>query len=248
MLRGLRNLIAFLTAIPVGMTEEYLVDAARYMSLFPLVGALIGLMAGALGWLIYSVFGHLIVGTLTLAFIILVTGAHHADGLLDFGDGLMCLGSPNRKIEAMRDPHIGTGGLTLGLTVFLTSIFSISQLSKDLIVQSLVTSEASAKLAMVFMAWIGREAHEGMSKHFIDAMHGEHRYTRLLIALLITCGIALPLLRMAGAAAVIASLLTSLAIVGISNRHFKGLTGNSFGAGNELARLSSLIAILVTSR
>jgi cobalamin synthase len=39
-----------------------------------------------------------------------------------------------------------------------------------------------------------------------------------------------------------------LILVGISNRHFKGVTGDIFGAGNELVRLTSLIAILIVLR
>jgi adenosylcobinamide-GDP ribazoletransferase len=52
----------------------------------------------------------------------------------------------------------------------------------------------------------------------------------------------------AGLIPIIASTITALIIVGISNRHFKGLTGDVFGAGNELARLSALLAIVGISR
>jgi adenosylcobinamide-GDP ribazoletransferase len=51
-----------------------------------------------------------------------------------------------------------------------------------------------------------------------------------------------------GFTAVIVGLVAALVIVGASKRHFKGVTGDVFGAGNELSRLSSLIAILVVIR
>jgi len=50
-------------------------------------------------------------------------------------------------------------------------------------------------------------------------------------------------LGIAGFMAIIACLITALIVIGISNRHFGMVTGDVFGAGNELARLSSLLTI-----
>jgi len=244
MLKELRNLLAFLTIIPVGMTEDYLIDSAKHMPLFPLVGAFIGFLAGVFAWLLHQALPRRIVGALTLGFIQMITGLHHVDGLLDFGDGLMVHGPPKKKIEAMHDRHVGAGGLTLGLITLLTSILCIAGLSVNMIIQSLVVSETSAKLSMVVGAWAGRSAHEGMNTYFISAMHDRHRNKRLLLALMISFSIALCLLWIEGTLAVASSIITSLAMVGISNRHFKGLTGDVFGAMNELARMASLLTIL----
>jgi cobalamin synthase len=46
-----RGLLAFLTAIPVKMDESFLDIAARYMFLFPVIGAVIGFLVGAYGFL-----------------------------------------------------------------------------------------------------------------------------------------------------------------------------------------------------
>jgi len=245
MLKEVKNLIAFLTGIPVGMDPDCLTDAATYMYLFPLIGALIGLLAGVFARLCLNILDASIVGILTLGLILLLTGLHHTDGLLDFGDGVMYQGSPEKKIEIMHDQQTGTGGLTLGLVTILTTAFCIAQLNKNFLVQSLIVSEVSAKLAMVIMAWVGRSAHKGMNTYFVDAMHGQYRNLRLVVALFIAFGIAVYLLRVVGFAAVIAGLVVALVLIGTSNRHFNGVTGDVFGAANELARLASLIAILV---
>jgi adenosylcobinamide-GDP ribazoletransferase len=248
MLKEIKNLMAFLTIIPVGMDQDCLTDAANYMYLFPFIGTFIGLLAGIFAWLLLNVLDASIVGMLTLGFILLITGLHHTDGLLDFGDGIMYQGPPEKKIEIMHDQQTGAGGLTLSLITILTTAFCITQLNRNLIIQSLMVCEASAKLAMVLMAWIGKSAHKGMNTHFVNAMHGQHRSIRLIIALFIAFGIALPLLSVVGFTAIIVGLVVALVIVGISSRHFRGVTGDVFGAGNELARLSSFIAILVVSR
>jgi len=245
MLKEIKNLIAFLTIIPVGMDQDCLADAANCMYLFPLVGAFIGLLGGIFAWLLLGILDASIVGVLTLGAILLITGLHHTDGLLDFGDGLMYQGPPDKKIEIMHDQQTGAGGLALGLLTILTTAFCIAQLSQNFIVQSLITSEASAKLAMVVMARVGKSAAKGMNTYFINAMHGRHQNIRLLAALLIASGIALPLLSVVGFTVVITGLVVALILTAISNRHFKGVTGDVFGATNELTRLASLIAILV---
>jgi len=248
MLKKLKNLIAFLTIIPVGMDPDCLTDAANHMYLFPLVGAFIGLLGGIFAWLLLNILDSLVVGILTLGFMLLLTGLHHTDGLLDFGDGIMYQGTPEKKIEIMHDQQTGTGGLTLGLITILTTAFCIPQLNQNLIIQSLIVSEVSAKLAMVIMAWVGRSAHKGMNTYFINAMHSQYRNLRLAVALFIAFVTAIYLLRVVGFTAVIAGLAVTLVLIGISNRHFKGVTGDVFGAGNEFARLASLIAILVVVR
>jgi adenosylcobinamide-GDP ribazoletransferase len=248
MFKQIKNLIAFLTIIPVGMDQECLTDAANYMFLFPLVGAFIGLLAGLFAWILLSILDALIVGVLTLGFILLITGLHHADGLLDFGDGLMYRGSPDEKIKIMHDQQTGVGGFGLGLVTFLTTAFCIAKLNRNFVIQSLVVCEASAKLAMILIAWLGESAHEGMNTYFVNAMHDRHRNIRLIAALSITFGVALPLMDMVGFIAVIASIVMALIVVEVSNRHFRGVTGDVFGAGNELARLSSLLAIVEAVR
>lgn len=247
LLREIKNLMAFLTIIPVGMDQNCLVDAAKNMHFFPLIGAFIGLLAGVFAWLLLNFLDALIVGILTLGLILLITGLHHADGLLDFGDGLMYQGSAEEKIKIMRDQQTGVGGFALGMITFLTTALCIAKLNQSIAVQGLVACEASAKLAMVIMARLGKSAQKGMNTLFIDAMHGKNRNIRLIAALLLTFSLASALMRLAGLAAASASIVTALIIVKISERHFNGVTGDVFGACNELARLSSLLAIVVGS-
>lgn len=244
MVKEIKNLLAFLTIIPVGMDPDCLTDAANYMYFFPAVGAFIGLLAGLFAWLLLHVISASIVGVLTLGFILLITGLHHTDGLLDFGDGVMYQGPPERKIQVMHDQQTGTGGLALCLVTVLTTAFCIAGLNMSILIQGLITSEISAKLAMVIGAWAGKSAHKGMNTYFVNAMRGRYRNLRLMTTLIISFGIAIPLLSIVGFIAVIAGLVTALIMLWVSNRHFGGITGDVMGAANELARMASLIMIL----
>jgi adenosylcobinamide-GDP ribazoletransferase len=244
MLKELKNLFAFLTIIPLRMDQDCLVDSARFMFLFPLVGTFIGLCAGVFGWVISQFLPGLLVGGLVLGALLLLTGLHHTDGLLDFGDGVMAQGTAERKIQVMHDMLTGAGGLTLGIMTFLITAFAIAEFSTNIIVPVVIVAEVAAKLSMVVGAWAGKAVHTGMSSPFLDAMHGPKGNARLIAGLVISFGIAVPLLWLQGVAALLVSIIASLAMVGIAHRHFNGVTGDVLGATNELSRMVSLIALV----
>jgi len=255
MLKELKNLLSFLTIIPFRMDENCLRDSARFMFLFPLVGTFIGLLSGVFGWLLLYFLPSLVVGALILGILLLLTGLHHTDGLLDFGDGVMAQGSAERKIEIMHDQLTGAGGLTLGIMTFLVTALCIAELnlpitvwSIPVILPSLIIAEMSAKLSMVVGAWAGKAVHQGMNSSFLAAMHGGKGNARLVAAMVISFGVAVPLLWLAGAVAVLVAIIAGLVMVGISHRHFKGVTGDVLGATNELSRMVCLIALLAVIR
>jgi len=165
-------------------------------------------------------------------------------------------GSAERKIEIMHDQLTGAGGLTLGIMTFLITALSIAELNTlsiaelntGIIIQSIIVVEVSAKLSMVVGAWAGKAVHKGMGSSFLEAMHGKKGTARLIAALVISFGIAVPLLWLEGAVTVMAAIIASLIMVGISHRHFKGVTGDVLGATNELTRMASLITLLAMIR
>jgi adenosylcobinamide-GDP ribazoletransferase len=263
MLKEIKNLLAFLTILPIRMDNDCLTDSAKYMFLFPLIGALVGLLAGLFGWVSSLFLPGLVVGALALAMLLLLTGLHHTDGLLDFGDAVMYHGTPERKIEIMHDQLTGAGGLTLGIMTILISALCIGQIRSNLLVPGLVAVEVSAKLSMVVGAWAGKAVHKGMSSSFLEAMHGRKGDFRLLAAIVISfaisilsliatflfsSGTSLPILFLTGFAVVIASITSGFIMVLISHRHFGGVTGDVLGATNEISRMVSLIVFLAMIR
>jgi adenosylcobinamide-GDP ribazoletransferase len=175
---------------------------------------------------------------------VLLNGAQHVDGLLDFGDGLMCHGSKSRKLRVMEDPQTGTGGLVLGVIVLMSTAFAIASFSRSIAIQSLVVSEAAAGFSMVLEASIGRPAQQGMGSIFLKAMRGKYRGVRLLVAVVLIVGIAFPILSLLGAGMVLAAVFVALIIVAISETAFGGITGDVMGATNELTRLVVLLVAL----
>ena len=108
------------------MDNNLLTDCARNMWAFPLVGAFLGLLAGLFGWMALQFLPLLVVGALVLAVLLLMTGLHHTDGLLDFGDGVMVHGTAERKIEVMHDQLTGAGAIGLSLMTYVITAFAFA--------------------------------------------------------------------------------------------------------------------------
>lgn len=258
MLKEIKNLFAFLTVLPIKMDMDCLVDSAKLIWLFPVVGAFIGLLAGVFGWVISLVVPGIVAGTLTLGLLLLLTGLHHADGLLDFGDAVMFHGTSERKIEIMHDQLTGAGAIGLGVMTYIVTAASFGELSTTvffggvsipLIIPALVVIEAAAKLSMVVGAWAGRPVHEGMSSTFLKTMHGDGGNIRLMGALALSFTFSGPLflalgLGFSGFITILAAILAGLMMVSIAHRHFKGVTGDVLGATNEIVRMVCAVVLL----
>jgi adenosylcobinamide-GDP ribazoletransferase len=256
MWKEIRNLFAFLSVLPFSMDMDCLTDSAKLMWMFPLVGAFLGLLAGVFGWAMGFVLPTLIVGALSLGVLLFLTGLHHTDGLLDFGDAVMCHGSAERKIEVMHDQLTGAGAIGLGVMTYLVTAlafvslasygntFSVGFFCIPLIVSGLIVVELGAKLSMVTATWAGKAVHKGMNSPFMDAMHGSNSSLRLAAALALSFIVAVPLLGVAGFAAVLSAVLAGLLMVVIAHRHFGGVTGDVLGATNEIVRMVCVVVLL----
>jgi adenosylcobinamide-GDP ribazoletransferase len=259
MWKELKNLLAFLTVLPVRMDMDCLTDCARFMFVFPLVGAFLGLLAGAFGWFTSLFLPALVVGGLVLGLLLMLTGLHHTDGLLDFGDAVMYHGTAERKIEIMHDQLTGAGAIGLGLMTYLVTAFGFVSLASlgsrsffgldvAVIFPAVVVVELSAKMAVVVGAWAGKAVHKGMNSSFLEVMHGGSGNLRFAIALALSLVVAVPLLWfvnfMAGVLVVLSAVLTGLVMVAVAHRHFGGVTGDVLGATNELARLVAVVVLL----
>jgi len=94
MLKEIGSVFSFLTIFP--SSNATLENIAKYMYIFPIVGIAIGLLVGSFGFGLSFFLDPLLVSLLVVASITIITGIHHADGLADFADGLMVMGSKER--------------------------------------------------------------------------------------------------------------------------------------------------------
>ena len=251
--KQLKNLLSFLTVLPVPMDNNLLTDCARNMWAFPIVGAFLGLLAGLFGWVALQFLPLLVVGAVVLAVLLWLTGLHHTDGLLDFGDGVMVHGTSERKIEVMHDQLTGAGAIGLSLMTYVVTAFAFASFGGNLmfwnirvpiIFPAIIIVELCAKLSMVVAARAGKSVHQGMNTSFLQFMHGNSGNARLTAALAISFALGFLLLNWAGVFTVLAAVIGALSMVAVAHKHFKGVTGDVFGATNELTRMFCSIILL----
>ncbi|HEV2727336.1 MAG TPA: adenosylcobinamide-GDP ribazoletransferase [Solirubrobacterales bacterium] len=237
---------AFLTRLPLrsraGDDPEAL---ARAAFLFPLVGAGIGLAAGAAALGLVEVLPAFLAGLLAVALELALTGALHADGLADSADGLG--GSDReRSLAIMRDHTLGTYGacaLAIDLALKAAALGALA--------------EADALGPVVAALAISRATPLALGRHLPYARAGEGT-GRLLAgrvgtaSVLIGTGLALALaVATAGTAglALFACAAAVTAAVGLlAYRRLGGVTGDVMGAAIELsATLALVLAVALKS-
>ena len=119
LLSGLFVAFSLYSKIPVPRTE-WTEDSMRYALCFlPLVGVVVGALE--LGWLHLSrslEVQVLLYAVLAAAIPVLVTGGIHLDGFTDTCDALASWGDREKRLEILKDPHVGAFGV-MDLAVLL---------------------------------------------------------------------------------------------------------------------------------
>lgn len=232
--------ISFLTIIPVPRSiNTDLSIVAKNMHMFPIIGALIGLIVGMFSFAISPYLTSYLVGLLVTIATLLITGMHHADALADFADGLMAKGGREVKRRIMSEPALGTAG-TLSLIIYVVGlIIAIATFNSSLkLLFSFISAEIIAKYVMVIIAAKSTPAWEGFSSPFTIAMKDK---SKIAFATIFTVASIIILTGFMGLIAIAVALILALIIRNVSYRSFGGITGDAFGASNEIARLSSII-------
>ena len=158
-MKALLSLFQFTTILPLGKSQdiEYF---ARNSYLYPVAGYLIGSLVALP---VFFIADRTIAAAVAVALLLLLTGAHHFDGLLDFGDGLMAHGDRERRICAMTDRNVGAGAIALGISVTLLA-FAGLQGSPSIII-AIIVGEVCAKFSMSFLTTYGTPFREGMHSY-----------------------------------------------------------------------------------
>jgi adenosylcobinamide-GDP ribazoletransferase len=236
MFKRMASVISFLTIIPSKNSE--LETVAKNMYLFPIAGAMIGLIIGAAGYGLSFFIQPLITGLILTGALAILTGIHHTDALCDFADGMMVKGTKERKLKAMRDPAVGSAGVIAVVLCAVGMILTLSMMRGFALFEAILLSELMAKLSMVIQANRGISAWEGLSSPFTQYMKDPRK---LVVAAGLTIIPTVILGGITGIFVVISCIGLSFLLLAVANRSFGGVSGDVFGASNELVRLASLL-------
>src|SRR5207245_2784696 len=234
--KGIASVVSFLTIIPSKNGD--LETVAKSMYLFPIAGAIIGLIIGGAGYGLSLFVQPLIVGLLLTGALVIITGVHHTDAMCDFADGIMAKGTKEKKLQAMRDPAVGSAGVVTVVLYIAGMIMTLSMMKGFALFQAILLSELMAKFAMVLQANRGISAWQGLSSPFTQSMKD---YRKLALAAGLAVVPTILLGGMTGLYVTAVCIGLSFLLLQVANRSFGGISGDVFGASNELVRLASLL-------
>lgn len=234
--------LGLLSRLPISVdTDRATKRGAKSAWAYPIAGLILAMIAGAVAqcaqWLgLPSTLG----AGLTLATLVITTGAMHEDGLADSADGLWGGWDKNHRLKIMKDSFIGTYGvLALGLSLLLRWGALTFLLDHGMVWPALLTSAMLSRAGMVsMMAALPHARTEGLS-------HAVGRPTRhtALIALAIAAVAALILVQFAAVWVVTTCVLTAFACAAIAKSKIGGQTGDILGATQQLTDITALLTL-----
>ena len=251
-LRSIGGLLTFSTILPLNIYTT--IDEMAKMTWFwPIINGIVGLLAAIIAFILarFIHFDALLIATIVYGFLLIINGFNHFDGLMDFGDGIMVHGSPEKKLSIMKDPMTGVGGISTGFIVgtitiaAYTSLISYAYAINLNFLLLIIVAEISAKIGLTTCCISSESSDEGIGKYFINYMNLKNYVLGLIICVIISValslgpGIHIGLLGIIGGA--FGGALSAL----IAKRHLKIANGDVLGASNELGRLFSLMAMLL---
>ena len=236
---ALRVALGFLTVLPAGprTLPSELAPARTY---FPLVGLLLGGALVGLDLVLRLAFPPLAVGALLVAALLALTRMLHIEGFMDSCDGLFGGHTRERRLEIMRDPHSGSFAVVGVAALLLVKWSLVATLPAPGRLAALALFPCLGRWAMVVaMAAFPYARPEGLGAPFQRG----RRPVQVVVALASAIAAAIVLGGLAGAGL----FAVATAVAWMASRWaaglLGGLTGDTYGAVNELAE----VAVLATA-
>lgn len=240
--RATKLALAFLTVIPLGRADdapaaESDLTASRFA--YPFVGGAIGLLLAALSeGLCHVGAGPAVSAFLLVAGLAILTGGLHLDGLADTFDGLFLWGGAERRLSVMRDPHIGSHGVSAIAVVLLGKVAALTDLDDSRRALALLGAVAVGRTLILVSAGTARYARpQGTGRLVIEATTRRDAWVASFAILSFTAMIG-------GSPGLIAGLsawLVPLTLNRLATRRLGGITGDILGASVELSELVFLV-------
>jgi adenosylcobinamide-GDP ribazoletransferase len=236
----------FLTIIPVplkrDLTPAQLGGAATY---FPLVGFIIGLVLAGLNWLLYYILPQPVINVLLIAALVIITGALHLDGFADTCDGIAGHKTVEERWRVMRDSRTGAFGVVGIALLLLTKYVSLNNIHPEFMTAVLIFLPVVSRWAMVYAIFAYPYARpEGLGTVYKNATRWP-QFTSATAITLAIAGALFPLFSYTGLILIFGIFIITTALAFYLKHKFAGLTGDTYGAINEVAEVMALLFAVI---
>lgn len=238
---GFLAALRFLTIIPLpGRRETSPEELGRSIVYFPLVGVVIGLILAGLNWLLGFVLPSAVVNVLLVVSLVVISGGLHLDGLVDTGDGIGGQKTVEERWQVMKDSRAGAFGIIGVCLLLLVKYVALNSVPARWLMPTLLLMPVVSRWAMVYAVFAYPYAKpSGLGKVFKQGAS----LPRFTIATLITLAVAVILVQLSGLMIMFGVWIIAMAVASYLKGKFGGLTGDTYGAINEIAEVCVLILV-----
>jgi len=241
--------LSFLTIIPVGVANPSDVEISRSRGWYPFVGMLYGLLLLGLAFLWALALGMPtympVLPALLVATLAAINRFLHLDGLMDFCDAMWGGRTVERRLEIMRDSRVGSFAVAGCVSVLLVKYAALLSLLtfvlgfSALIIFPMISRWTMSLLLTVFP--YGRQ--QGIGSAFASS---RRPWLATSLALLTVAAAAWLWLGPVGIAVMVVASAAALALGWWASRRLDGgLTGDCYGAANEMMEALALVLLLI---
>ncbi len=223
--------LKLLTTLPISSRPENV--STRSLAYYPLVGLILGAILVGANWLLRFVLPSFVTAALVVALWAVLTGALHLDGFADACDGLFASTTRERRLEILRDVHMGAFGAA-GLVLLL--ITKVAAVTTAPIIAPILIAPILGRWASVYAATYPLARREGMAVRF----GGGVTRREITIATVFTSVAAL-LLGVYGVIALLGSFIVATLIARFALARLGGLTGDIYGMICESVEVVALV-------
>jgi len=238
--------LRFLTIIPLPWGREVSPEKlGRSTGYFPVVGIIIGLILVGLNWLFGLFLPSPVVNVLLVVSSVVISGALHLDGFVDTCDGIAGHKTPEERWQVMHDSRAGAFGIIGVCCLLLVKYVSLNSVPDTLLMVTLVLMPMISRWAMVYAVFVYPYAKpSGLGR----VVKQEARWYRFVVATLIVLVVAFVLAQLMGIAIMLGIWIIVMVMATYLKRKFSGLTGDTYGAINEVAEVCVLILVILLVR
>lgn len=237
---GFLTALRFLTIIPLPGRKISPREVGRSLAYFPAVGAIIGLILLGLNWVLGLLLPQALVNILLVVSLAIVSGGLHLDGFVDTCDGMVGHKTVRQRWRVMKDSRAGAFGIIGVCLLLLVKYVSLNSVPADWLVLTLLLMPALSRWAMVYAVFAYPYAKpSGLGKVFKQ----EASLSVFLVATVIALAIAVIPAQLFGLVIMLGVWIIVTAIAFYFKGRFGGLTGDTYGAINEIAEVLVLILV-----
>jgi adenosylcobinamide-GDP ribazoletransferase len=226
----------FLTRIPVPSVKFETDSLSRAIKFFPLVGIVVGSGAVLLQRLALHHLSRPLAALAVLIYLVLITGCFHEDGLADSADGFGGGWNRDQILIIMKDSRIGSYGATALLLSLLARYLLLASIPLEHFAAYIISSQVLCRWSSLPLSYLLPPAREQEGQGAKIARLTS--ISSLIIATLVSFAVAAFLLRWSAIAPILIAILTIALSGWFYFRKIGGVTGDCFGATNQLTEIA----------